>query len=74
MIKKFKTLSAKQNTTKNNTHYTIQGNRKRFTTNKYCWKHGACAHTSTKCEPPRVGHKSDATFQGGSTDFCLPTK
>ena len=55
----------------------MQGYCKRLTTNKYCWTHGACAHTIADCKIPRIGHKSDATLQnkqGGSTDFSLPTK
>ena len=76
-ITNLKTSSTKQNNTKRNTPYTIQGNHKRFTTNKYCWTHGACARSSAECKIPCAGHKSDATFQnkqGSSTDFCLPAK
>ena len=62
-IKNLKTSSAKQNNTKRNTPYTIQGNRKRFTTNKYCWTHGVCAHNSAECKTPCAGHNPDTTFQ-----------
>ena len=41
---------------------------------KYCWTHGACAHTSDECNKPNEGHKKDATFtdmKGGSTNRCF---
>ena len=41
---------------------------------KYCWTHGACAHTGTECNNPATGHKKEATFQdmmGGSTKDCF---
>ena len=40
---------------------------------KYCWTHGACAHTGAECNNKATGHKDDATFQntmGGSTKNC----
>ena len=40
---------------------------------KYCWTHGACAHTSKECNHKATGHKDDATFHnllGGSTKNC----
>ena len=48
------------------------GNRPRRTrvTNRYCWTHGACAHTGSECRAPATGHQAAATFQdrmGGST-------
>ena len=45
----------------------------RSNTSKYCWSHGACAHTSNQCRNPKLGHKWDATFadkKGGCTHFC----
>ena len=48
-------------------------NRRRYNTSKYCWTHGACAHTGTDCTSPTEGHKSEATFEnkmGGSTAYC----
>ena len=40
---------------------------------KYCWTHGACAHSSRECSNKKAGHKNEATFSnklGGSTRFC----
>ena len=45
-------------------------NRRQRTTNKYCWTHGACGHTSNECRARSDGHQAAATFQnrmGGST-------
>ena len=47
--------------------------RKRRNTSKYCWSHGACAHSSADCNNKKRGHQNDATFNnkmGGSTRFC----
>ena len=47
-------------------------NRVRTKTDKYCWTHGACAHSSTECRNRKAGHKEAATFSnmmGGCTDF-----
>ena len=52
---------------------TVQGQRKRFKTSKYCWSHGACAYSSENCRNKKDGHKDTATFankMGGSVDFC----
>ena len=41
---------------------------------KYCWTHGACAHTGAECNHPAEGHKKEASFQdmmGGSTKDCF---
>ena len=41
---------------------------------KYCWTHGACAHTGHECNHPKEGHKKDATFTNrmdGSTKDCF---
>ena len=41
---------------------------------KYCWTHGACAHSSTDCNNKAPGHQTTATFtnmQGGSTNLCF---
>jgi hypothetical protein len=40
---------------------------------KYCWTHGACAHTGSDCNAPAENHKTNATFQDmldGSTKKC----
>jgi hypothetical protein len=29
---------------------------------RYCWSHGICGHTSTKCTQPADGHVKTATF------------
>ena len=45
----------------------------RRTTNKYCWTHGGCNHSSADCSRQAEGHKADATFtarKGGSNAFC----
>ena len=47
--------------------------RKRRNISKYCWSHGACAHTSRECKNKRSGHKENATFSnklGGNMRFC----
>ena len=38
-------------------------NRKRRRTDKYCWSHGACAHTSKECRASyrKPGHVENAT-------------
>ena len=49
----------------------------RTDTSKYCWSHGACAHTGKKCRNPKQGHQAEATFankMGGSTLYCTPVK
>ena len=49
------------------------GYRKRRNISKYCWSHGACAHSSAECNNKKRGHQNDATFSnkmGGSTRFC----
>ena len=41
---------------------------------KYCWSHGACAHTGSECNHPKEGHKKEATFENrmaGSTKDCF---
>ena len=46
---------------------------RRTNTTKYCWTHGACAHTSNECTSHAEGHKVTATFDnkmGGSTAYC----
>ena len=45
---------------------------------KYCWTHGACAHSGNKCNTKSDGHQAQATFTNmfdGSTNNCywLPT-
>ena len=50
--------------------------RPRTNTSKYCWSHGACAHTSQQCRSKKSGHRDDATFRnklGGSTAYCTNT-
>ena len=47
--------------------------RKRRNTSKYCFTHGACAHSSKDCRSPRADHKKEATFEnkmGGSKKNC----
>ena len=45
----------------------------RNVTNKYCWTHGACGHTSHECNSKASGHQDAATLEnhmGGSNAFC----
>jgi hypothetical protein len=51
------------------------GNDHRYRRNvsKYCWTHGACAHTSANCASKAEGHCNEATFankMGGNTRYC----
>ena len=42
-------------------------------TDKYCWTHGACNHTSAECQRQATGHQNTATFDnrmGGSNAYC----
>ena len=42
-------------------------------TDKYCWTHGGCNHTSAECKSKATGHQDGATLdkrQGGSNAFC----
>ena len=50
-----------------------QHNNRTTTARKYCWSHGACAHTGSECNTKATGHKNEATFDsmlGGSTRGC----
>ena len=50
--------------------------RERAITSSYCWTHGGCGHSSTKCKFRAEGHQDSATFKkrmGGSKAFCKPT-
>ena len=45
----------------------------RNVTDKYCWTHGACGHTSEQCRAKASGHQDTATLEnrlGGSNAFC----
>ena len=49
------------------------GPRYRYDVSKYCWTHGACAHSGSECSNPAEGHKKKASFKdkmGGSLAFC----
>ena len=49
------------------------GYKPRRNTSKYCWSHGACAHSGNECNAKKPGHDATATFSnknGGSTDYC----
>ena len=61
----------KSNTPKDNTGKGKGKKKDKF--KKYCWTHGACAHTGTECNNKAAGHKDNASFQdtmGGSTKNC----
>ena len=50
--------------------------RQRRDTSKYCYTHGACAHTGSECRAKTTGHQDTATFSnkmGGSTSHCRTT-
>ena len=56
----------------NNSASNATRNRVRTKIDKYCWTHGACAHSSTECRNCKAGHKDAATFSnmmGGCMDF-----
>ena len=62
-------MAAQMNTTGNGNRPPARNRRNRVT-NRYCWTHGACAHTGSECRAPATGHQATATFQdrmGGST-------
>ena len=67
--------SAKSTTTAGNNGNNKKKNKKRdMKDRKYCWTHGACAHTGAECNNPTTGHKKEASFQdmmGGSTKDCF---
>jgi hypothetical protein len=47
--------------------------KERWRTNRYCWTHGGCGHTSDKCNSKAEGHKNEANFNnkmGGSKAYC----
>jgi len=47
-------------------------NKLRTKINKYCWTHGACAHSSSECRNKKPGHQDAVTFDnrmGGSTAY-----
>ena len=70
MQKMMEQMTNMTNNTNNN-----NGKKKR-TTNKYCWTHGACAHSSKDCRSKADGHQDEATFQnrmGGSTQWMRRT-
>ena len=49
-----------------------KSNKIRTKTDKYCWTHGGCAHTSKNCRNKKPGHQDDAMFEnrmGGSTAY-----
>ena len=50
-----------------------EGGKFRKNISKYCWTHGACAHSSSDCPEPAKGHKATASFQNkmdGSLARC----
>ena len=56
----------------NSANQSMPRKRIRRNTSKYCWTHGACAHTGFECTNKKPGHIDDATFQdrkGGSTAY-----
>ena len=51
----------------------VPRNRRNGRRNKYCWTHGACNHSSDKCENKAQGHQDAATFRnrmGGNNRGC----
>ena len=55
---------------------TSRTTRTRRNTSKYCWSHGACAHSGFECTNKKPGHVDDATFtdrKGGSIAYVRNT-
>ena len=81
LLQKMSDLEAEVKIAKSSTPATTTGNnnkkknkKKEMKDRKYCWTHGACAHTGSECNHPAEGHKKEATFQdmmGGSTKDCF---
>ena len=47
----------------------------RTITDEYCWKHGACNHSSEECNRKASGNKCNVTlsnYQDGSNAYCNP--
>ena len=66
-------VSAKKPTKKKGRKTPDDATFPRRKTDKYCWTHGASAHTSGKCEDKAPGHQDAATFanrMGGSNAYC----
>jgi len=62
---------------KNNKHKpsksTCKNNKSSPQPRKYCWTHGACAHTSAECNHKADNHHYEVTFEnmlGGSSAGC----
>ena len=74
MKKQEQALSEITKQTKNNNDGgSGSGYRKRKNISKYCWSHGACAHSSADCNNKKSGHKDEATFankMGGVQNFA----
>lgn len=67
-------LTPKQDSTNQNRRRQNQRRQTAKKPRKYCWTHGACAHSSTDCNTPAQGHKKEATFNqmmNGSTNGCF---
>ena len=76
LLLEFKELKTRQSSPDDNKEKEKEKNKdgKKKGPRKYCWTHGACAHTSAECNKPKEGHKKDATFadmKGGSTNRCF---
>ena len=75
-LQEFKDLKAQQPSPDGNKDKGKDKNKdgKKKGPRKYCWTHGACAHTSAECNKPNDGHKKCASFtdmKGGSTNRCF---
>ena len=83
MMSRMLSSTNNDNTHSRNTRNRSQGSRQANSserqrqtdrTKKYCWTHGACAHTGTECLNKAAGHKPQATFanmESGSTTGCF---
>ena len=66
-------LAAINNSISNNRSTNNSNRWRRQNRSKYCWTHGACAHSSRECNSPAEGHQNEATFEdkmGGSNAYC----
>ena len=76
LLQEIKDLKTQQASTDENKGQGKEKNKegKKKGPRKYCWTHGACAHSSAECNKPNDGHKKDATFadmKNGSTNRCF---
>ena len=70
LLTQLMTQSLNAGSTNQNQNQNPRQQRRPRVINRYCWTHGACAHTGNECRARTTGHQATATFQnrmGGST-------